>query len=254
MYSKKYLKRMSIKRIGIYAFLGLYFLNIFINEPENIWIVYTSILIPLGLFAYIFKTNKSREAKMLKTKTIDMVIKSINKRFNSKIIRSSSEINVLYYYLKALAFCYYGCFDDATETINKVNWDKEESGHRSYSLIISALICYLQDGDYREGLRLSRIAHKIQESYGKPYANNYSLSFVTTMVNIGTLLNEESSHNDIENLEKMLKNVEPSQCLLIAWCLSIVYKKLGNDSKSKEYRDYCRDTAPYCTPFFNEAS
>jgi len=147
-----------------------------------------------------------------------------------------------YIYSKALIHTFYGEYENAQTSLDRVDWDSLPRDFQAKKYCIEALIQYLKPGDYSEGIAL---AERAALSGGFINRRLYK----TIYVNIGYILtNENIDQKIMTELENAFKRSFVFHKLLIAWALSNGFKKAGMDEKAMKYEMFCKRVAPYCFP------
>lgn len=245
-----YIKKQWQRSLLISIPLILIMINGLIINPEIRKVFIIAMLFTLFILLYNLKTASSNMKAYFKSTSADLFIDQYKHIFSKKKL-FTQDYEVWDCYFKSIIYCYYGCFDEASEVIGKINWNSKHSFLQSLEISINALIHYLRDGDYVEGLRLFRIAKTLRGENSGYLLSNADDEFVIICIDIGHLLTEEINLKAVENLEQKFKKVSIFQKILIAWCLSKVYKKMNRDKDSNDYIEYCRNTAPHCRPFLD---
>lgn len=153
-------------------------------------------------------------------------------------------------YTIALAYCYYGEFDNAVNGMKHIDWGSRPPLIQSLDLVIQSLISYLKNGDFTKGLMLARKARELATASGNFPGSNQSKLAYDAYVEIGQVLTGFSNPQVVNSLELKLK--KSSHTLLkipIAWGLACAYKNDNNMVKVEEMTRFCRTQAPFCNPF-----
>ena len=199
------------------------------------------------LIAIILQT-KGNIQRYFKFEIPNKLIEYYDKLFkNAEMIQDK---DALVCYSKAIVYCYYGEFDKALELMDKINWNDRVPYVQSFKVLIDALICYLRDNNYEEGLRLSITAQKLAETSKNFLGSSIGKDSYNTYIQVGELLigNDNVDYlNEIEIKFQRTKNF--MQKVLVGWCLSIVYTRMNKLDKANKMEDYCKKEVPYCKPF-----
>lgn len=166
-------------------------------------------------------------------------------------IRSVEDNEVWLAYNKALVCSYYGEFEKALEFLKKIKWDNKIPYIQSLEISIRALINYLKPEDYQEGLRLSIVAQNMGQMSSKIPGSEKSKEFYQAYIEIGELLSGNVNEDIIRSLESKFDSSPFYPKVLIAWCLSNIYKKLDLTEKAEMMRNYCISKVPHCLPFIS---
>lgn len=149
-------------------------------------------------------------------------------------------------YSIALVHVYYGDFNVAEDLIEGIDWDERSFMMQSMHMSMKALLAFMRDKDYQEGLRLSLIAQSLAHQMPEDARTKLNEEFHSIYVDVGILLAEGPKESAIQHLESRFEHASFYVKLLIAGCLAKVYGVLGRTEDQKMMLDYCQETAPYC--------
>ena len=203
------------------------------------------------LYAIFFLSRNRQKVvgeleRFLKYESPDPLIEYYGKVYNLSKVQDKE---IWLTYNIALVLCYYGRFDEAMQSLNVVDWEVQKIPYiQSLEVSIRALIEYLKPGNYREGLRLSYVMQRLGEINANVPGMKEAQDFYETYIEIGELLSGNIKEATIEKLEEKFKRTQLYPKLLIAWCLTRVYKDMGKSELSDEKASYIRSMAPYCKP------
>jgi hypothetical protein len=158
--------------------------------------------------------------------------------------------DVIVCYIKANAYCYYGEYQEALNLLSTINWDEKIEYYQSLNQLTRALIEYLKKENIEDGLNHARRAKQLGEMSKKFPKATMAMEGYETYIQIGELMCGEYSEEKITNLERQFSTLVQNK-LLIGWCLSNIYNKIGNIERAQFMHEYCINTAPYWKPFHN---
>jgi tetratricopeptide (TPR) repeat protein len=222
---------------------------------------YMFFIVPGGMLIFgvlryysMLSKGKTQIRRDLKHHSPDQLIKTFNKnalaikKTNNKRI-NLEDIEISTIYNVALSYCYYGDFKNSMETLEQIDWNNQKPDSQCLELLLLALICYLKDQNYEKGLTLSKNAYNLT-SFSKSISSNpQQLELYDIYIVLGEALLNPSNFKFIDFLESKFEKINAIFLkLLVAWGLANIYQKNNLPEKAKEKLDFCKTSAPYCTP------
>jgi hypothetical protein len=144
-------------------------------------------------------------------------------------------------------YAIYGNFESVRSTIDAVPWDRCNLQLRTGMDCNLALLCFLESGDFSEGLAHCRSALKVA---GQSKGSGKLVASFQLYVMIGeTLCTLETDPRAAMRLLRSLeakKNAWFCDLLILNWALLYGYRKLGNELKANKCEKWLLEAAPHC--------
>ena len=219
-------------------------LAMWVKDPKSI------ISVPI-LIVFVILRGKSIRASHIKQielaykePTPEKLIKYYKKTLKKSVDDNSFAITA---YSISMAHCFWGNFDIANEVMTAVNWEHKPDMFKIYPFLLKAIVIYLKEDNYLEGLRLVRKAKEYTTFTMKFPGRAKDENALSTYIEIGQILSGVCSYDIVSELDRKF-NSSPyiTIKLLTAWGLANAYKQLHNTEKEAEMLGFCRENAPYC--------
>jgi tetratricopeptide (TPR) repeat protein len=150
---------------------------------------------------------------------------------------------------KAMAYTYWGQFDQAREELRKVEWEKQPPMYQSLAIYIKALHEYLERNDFKQGMELAKDSYRLVQLPSFIPGRNWFYRDTITLIEIGQILNENPDATTMVKLEAKFKRGRIMIKPLIAWALEKAYNQMGKTEQANQMRAYLNQTAPHCIAF-----
>jgi len=146
----------------------------------------------------------------------------------------------------AFAYVIYGDFEAARAELKGIDWESHVPLIHADGLLMEALLCYLETGQYEEGLALARSARDMARVSSVFPGARASGAAYESYVEIGEVLCGAGTEEKIASLERKAAALPITGKLLVWWGLAAAYDQRGEHEKATAARRLIRETAPHC--------
>lgn len=241
-----YLLKYWLMSVLIFLFMtAALAVNVLQSEYTVALIILASFLITAIIYYLFRKEAYDAASKYYKEQSPDKLIEYARRRINPNLIAHG---DAMLAFNVASAQCVFGQFDEALDTMGRVDWATKPPLLQAHDLLLKALAIYLQHGDYAEGLMLSKEAQELSRIPTGLPGSKQTREGLELYVEIGQILTGSSNQEIINKLERQFYKPSRIPKLLLAWALANAYKKAGLTEKTNVMLDYCKTNAPYCKP------
>lgn len=156
---------------------------------------------------------------------------------------------VVYYLNRANAYIYWGQYSQAREILVMMDEENLPPMHRASAVHVKALLCYFEQGDFAEGIRLAEQYERMTQVEKVIPWHNWLARNTHSLVGFGQVASGIADAATFSSVEQQFNSRFLVIRLLSAWALEKGYLQRGEAEKASEMHQFIHQTAPYCKAF-----
>ena len=212
----------------------------------------TSLIWASVAFAMLFFFGRSKRpsiASLFQHETSEPLLEGMADNLRSFVVASTAgdHIDALTAYNMSVIHAYYGEFSEARMYIASIDWSNRPGEVAVMEFWALALLHYLDDENFQEGLSYARQA-KAMIPVDDAAPNAFTIT-QDAYVKVGEVLTKQFDRDVLHVLEGYLDSLQIFPQILIWWALGCGYTQLQEEERAATFFALAKDTAPHCPTF-----